>query len=253
MESFKVSSVSEIGRKLNELYDEYKSGDQYAFQDAMEIVQPAIERFACYAAKRTIINDASVYYSFMLEAAWKAFDSFEENREILFTTYLSNVVNKAAVDVKTGRTSGSHKSYAEHFTLVCDGEATMDNEDWTSTIKNEEYCDGFILISNQTINYSHFEEIRDRHSVSDTVIDKIMVDEQRDLIDDLCEGSPASVYKTVQAVVDHPHKSFNAVAAILGVHHSKVGRDLRKLAGNYDVNAFGDVNDYLYRSGESAY
>ncbi|SMO92236.1 hypothetical protein [Melghirimyces algeriensis] len=251
MENFKVVSESKTGRKLNELYNEYKAGDPYAFTDAMEVVQPRIESYACYAARRTDINDPSVYFSFMLEAAWKAFDTFEDHRETMFTTYFSNVVNKAAVDVKTGRTSGSHKKYSDHFTLVCDEDSS--NEDWTHAIKGEEYCAGFVLVSNQSINYNHFEEIPDRCNVENTVVDKLMVNEQRDLIDDLCVDIPSSVHETVQAVVDYPRKSFNSIAEILGVHHSKIIRNLRKISGKYNTKLYGDLNDYLYRSGEYMY
>lgn len=249
---FSVGSSSEIGVKLNELISEYQSEGEnsgYAFADAIEILRPIFESVA-RKAQASSGGCCADYQAAMDDGAWKAFDTFDSSKG-MFTTYLTQLVNNEINDVFASK-EGTH---ARKCALAYEYAESDDQDRFAATVT--EYCNGYARLSSKSITYDQFEEIPDQRSVEDTVIDRVMREEQRVLIDDLCERVPARTHEVVQdvvrEVVKHPRKSFNAVAETIGEHHSTISRGLRKLAGFYDVKAYGDLNDYLYRSGESVY
>jgi DNA-directed RNA polymerase specialized sigma24 family protein len=70
--------------------------------------------------------------------------------------------------------------------------------------------------------------------------------DQRKLIDSLLEGADADTTAIVNAFLTHPKPTATAIAKELGVHHSKVIRNLEKLGGTFDYKQFGDYRDYLH-------
>lgn len=246
---FAISRDSEIGKQVESLYADYANGDDYAFAEAFELLEPVIEKVARKLSVASSIP-AEEYISAMNEAVWTAFEEYDTQQGACFTTFLSRAVSQKATDVYKNRTAGKHGKYAKKFTLAYSGEDDDGTEAAFVSCDSFEYRDGWACVSASSITYAHFECIPAGRDVEAEVIDSLMNDERRDLIAYLCEKAkaPELIKAIIKAFVENPDKTANKIASALGVHHSKITRSLAKLAGFYDVKRFGDINDYLFRT-----
>lgn len=97
--------------------------------------------------------------------------------------------------------------------------------------------------------YSPKYKMPEEISAEDAAIKELSAkkeDDQRQLIDFLVKD-PTQVDRETSLIVSQfsQYSSITALAKALGMHHEFVKRKLRKLSRSYDVNRFGDVNEYL--------
>lgn len=264
---FFFGSKSQKADEVEALYIEYKNGDEFALSDAIRILDKPLRHAAVSASNstsRAIPSD--VFLSEMYEAVWRAFDHYEEEKAASFTTYLVEAVNRAIACVMTDRVAGGHVKYANNTQLMYEGCELSEGS--SGIVATVEHCDGFTRVANGFITYAQVNEITSGRNVEAEVIDKLMVNEQRDLIDYLYEKAPDHVRAYIEEMYDRgelrfnpkkkenpdkpkqeeiEEKTFTQIAKKFGVHHSKVTRGIRSLRGFYDVKKFGDLYDYLYR------
>lgn len=221
---FTISTVGPKGRRLDEMAIDYKNGDDYVLAEAIELLQNEIKSVSRKAAERTKnMIDHRSFESAMLEGIWKAFETFDPDRGATFTTFLVRVVNNEINDVYAGREG----TYADRFVLETDDGYGEDADD----------------------SVSMFDRLDSGYDVENEVIEKIMDDERSKLVDDLREKAPQTLQRIVDGYLHYHRLSDNKIANKLGLHHMQLKRNVRKLAGFYDVNRFGDINDYLIRLG----
>ncbi|MGC4375759.1 sigma-70 family RNA polymerase sigma factor [Fictibacillus sp. Mic-4] len=93
-----------------------------------------------------------------------------------------------------------------------------------------------------------FEHIANIGNTKDTTFASIVnkkEDDQRQLIDFLLSGADAKTTAIVEAFLESDKPTPTAIGEKLGLHHSTVIRALKRLAGKFDANRFGDYRDYL--------
>lgn len=89
-------------------------------------------------------------------------------------------------------------------------------------------------------------EFADEGSVEEIALDRIeKAPDKLLLIQDLLEKSDEFTVAAVKLILEKPNASLNSIATEMGVHHTKVGRSLKRLAKNYDPSRFGDLSQYL--------
>jgi RNA polymerase sigma factor (sigma-70 family) len=260
---FAVSKDSVLGTKLAELQRQYDH-DVYALSDALDLLRDKIESTARKMAHRTKINFED-FISAAHQGVWEAFDKYDGSR--CFTSHISHVVSCRLLDA--GR--GSAKNYAERVTLASPA-SHYDDEKYVQN-NSIEFQDGVAAAPN-TLTYvseGDFDMIQATSNVEAEVIDRLMIEKQRDLIDHLYENAPEDVRLYVNEMYDRgkvrftPSKkksrdksrqkeleelTMNQIAKKYGVHHSKVTRSIRRLRNFYDSKKFGNQSDYLFRARE---
>lgn len=277
---FLVTLNSEYGKQLESLHQAYIDGDEYALSDAIALLRKKIEKVSRVYGKQTGIP-AEEFDSAITRAIWKAFDGFDADCGASFTSFLSWTATRAMIDIMK-RAEGT---YAKH--VVLSALDTLYGDEDYAVPEVIEYRDG-IATAPSSISYvtdDHFESIADAsRDVEAEVIDRMMVEEQRELIDYLYDQAPEHVRAYVSEMYDRNGVRFNQktkkghdrackydlseeqlnkslqeeideitmtqIAKKLGVHHSKVIRGIRSLRGFYDVKKFGDLNDYVLRTRE---
>ena len=70
-------------------------------------------------------------------------------------------------------------------------------------------------------------------------------DQQRQLIENLVDGSDERTRKIVQTFLESDKPTISNVAAKLGLHKQVVSRSVKRLARNYSENLYGEVSDYI--------
>lgn len=258
---------SEEGKKLNEIYEQYANGDDYALAEAVHLLRKKIEISArCLEISSGIPTEE--FNSAITCAIWNAFANFKKDGDGCFTSYLNKAASCRIINVLK-RAEGT---YAKHVTLSS-LESLYGDEDY-AVHDVIEYRDG-IATASSSLSYvtdDHFESIADASSnVEATVIDRMMVEEQRELIDYLNDQAPEHVRVYIEEMYEcggvrfNPmkkqdpnkskqeeleEKSLRQIANKYGVHPYKVSRAYKSLRGFYDPKKFGDINDYLFRVGE---
>lgn len=239
---FALSSSDVVSIKLEKLITEYKRreiGSAYALTDAIHLLESKFQRVAQRLSKiHKGMIDAGVFLSAMYDGVWSAFEAFETKGAASFTTYLATVVNNKLKDTY----KGSHGTHARNCNLVYESDTT---EDEMSTVRTIEHADGFVRVNARTINYTQLEEIPGTTAVEDHVIERMMVDEQRDLINDIYEKSPEETKRIIEVYISDEKRSLGQVAAMTGTDKMKVSRRLKKLKGLFNPSRYGDLVDYI--------
>lgn len=216
---FFLSNNTEYADMINAWIANYKNGDSYALVDTLHLLDKPIRKAAEKAhQKSNKMIPADVFISEMQEAVWRAFEQGDIEGSATYITYLSNVINRAVSAVFNGRSAGGHANYAESTVLI------NEDSEVATVIDN--------IVSGQNVEAE--------------VVNKMMRYEQRKLIDFFYEKSDEQVRAIIESFIEKPYLTANMIAKHLGVHHSKVHRELRKLAKLYDEKRFGEVDDYLY-------
>lgn len=248
MLEFKLGKAHAKGMKLSELYARHVSGDEYAVADAINLLRSYIDDVAYSGEVETGIP-AEDFVSHMLEAVCRAFDNYEP-KGADFVTFLCRYVNKAAQDVKTNRVAGGLLTYAEHHVLG--GAPIVSDEDgkMESHVSVLSHGRGFARVGGQAIACTGFESLSAPNDVENEVINRMCVEEGRNILDDMLSKCSDEERELVEAALFAIEKgaSFNAVAKTMGMHPQKFMRELRKVAKYYDADRFGDASDYYRRT-----
>jgi hypothetical protein len=102
--------------------------------------------------------------------------------------------------------------------------------------------------SNQTDDESVTETAISMLPADVNVEEEIIAKEKADhseVIDSLANGENETVTAIIETFLNHSKPTPTAIGAELGIHHSSVIRTLKRLAGKFDTNKYGEYRDYL--------
>lgn len=239
------------GQKLNELYTSYANGNQWAVSDAVNLLASYIRDVAVAAENKTGIP-AEDFESHMMEALARAFETFSQERGASFAPYASKLITRAMVDVKTNRAAGGHGTYVSRVSL---GSRRLKNEEedgeqYVSDVKEISRGDGYICVGGTSFPAAGFDELTDPMDVESSVINRLTLDDSRDVIISIANNAKPKESKILSVVYRHLLEggNFNTAARELGVPASTVTRTLERLGKYYNTHKFGDARDYLDRT-----
>ncbi|WP_141201650.1 hypothetical protein [Paludifilum halophilum] len=251
MKTFKLGARNHKGRKVADFYEAYVHGDDYAVDDAVSVLAPYVEDVAYDGFQVTGIPSEE-FVSYMYEAVFRAFENYEY-MGASFTTFLSQYVNKAAVDVKTGRVVGGSANHYRVVTLAESNDGSdPDKHEHVSGIQQTDVRRCVPVLANGHLSANHFTELGDSCDVENDVVNEMMAEKTRSIIFELVESAPDKDRKLLRYVVkemlDRPDLSLNRIAERYGVDFTTAKRALRRLGKRWDKESFGDKEDYMYPS-----
>jgi DNA-directed RNA polymerase specialized sigma24 family protein len=182
-----------------------------------------------YKFSRTSSIPAPEFESNLNEAAWDAYQTFEEGRGCSVDTWMMRILNQRAIEVMRGK-EGNY--YNRVFVQNArERELSSEEDALTSEVADdynlEDHVYDRLYKKKEPDKRKLIESLLDPHQV-DTVTTLIVTNMLR------CDNNGVPQYPSI-----------TALAKALGLHHEVVKRKLRALSRRYDANRSGDVEDYL--------